>query len=67
MAEKEAFDAFYYEVRTGKPFYFLIDPNQVVGSTVERHVVYCRFTSVPSWSLERPGVYNLNVDLREDI
>lgn len=67
QTEKERFDDFYEDVRTGKPFYFLLDPNQVVGSSVERHLIYCRFESTPSWQLERPGIYSMSVELREDI
>jgi len=65
--EKDAFDEFFDQVRTGKPFYFLVDPNQVIESSVEKSLYYCRFTSVPSWGLERPGVFTLSCNLREDI
>jgi hypothetical protein len=65
--EKAAFDEFFYEVRTGKPFYFLVDPNQVIETSVEKSLYYCRFASTPSWKLERPGVFSLSCQLREDI
>lgn len=66
-AEKEAFDEFFEEVRTAEPFYIMLDPNTVLGSTVERYVVFCRFEGVPSWSMEFPGVYTLSASFREDI
>lgn len=67
QAEKELFDNFYERVRTVDPFYILLDPNQVLGSTVERHLAYVRFNSAPSWTMDRPGVFTLSCDLREDI
>lgn len=65
--EKEAFDEFYYEHRTSKPFYFLLDPGEVLGSSVERNIVYCRFASTPSWSMERPGIFTLDASFREEL
>ena len=66
-AEKEEFDEFFEEVRTAEPFYIMLDPNSVLGSTVERNLIYARFESAPTWSMEFPGVYTLSTRMREDI
>lgn len=65
--EKENFDDFFERVTTSQPFYVLIDPNQVLGSGVERYAAYVKFSSTPSWSMNRPGVFSVNCSFREDI
>lgn len=66
-SEKEEFDEFFQEVKTADPFYLMLDPNQVIGSTVEQNVIFVRFNSVPKWTMEFPGIFSVSASFREDI
>lgn len=67
QAEKELVDEFAREVSTSSPFYFMLDSGTVVSDSTEKSLVYCRFESMPSWTMDFPGVFSCDMQLREDI
>lgn len=67
QAEKEDLDDFFRETSTVEPFYILLDQNSVVGLETEKSLIYSRFTSPISWTMDFPGVFSADMSLREDI
>ena len=67
IADKEELDTFFNSVGTGTPFIISFDPDAVFSSTSNYYIRYCKFSGEPSYKLESPGVFSLNMDLREEI
>ena len=67
QAEKELVDEFNYEVSSALPFYLMLDSGTVVSDSVEKSLLYCRYDSPPSWTMDFPGVYSLDMQIREEI
>jgi hypothetical protein len=60
---REMFDLFGVH----KPFYIIIDKNEVFSSSVNRYVRFVRFDSSPRIALTRPNIFNVKIDVAEEL
>lgn len=52
---------------TSKPFFIIMDPNGVMGTNPQDFTKYVKFTSEPDIRIVNPNVYNVSVNLREEL
>jgi len=67
QAEKDSADDFFMIHSLSKPFYLMADSGSVLSSDPTRSLFYCRLESPPSWTMDFPGVYSLDMSMREEI
>jgi hypothetical protein len=67
VAEKELIDTHFETVGIGKPWFIELDPDLVYSSSAGIYTRYVRFTSAPKYSLVSPGVFSMDMDLREEL
>jgi hypothetical protein len=67
VAEKEVFDAHFEAVGTARPWFIQLDPDLVYSTSQGIYTKYVRFTSTPRYSLLSPGVFRMDMNLREEL
>lgn len=67
VTAQEAFEDFFRKVGRAKPFFVILDPNSVYSSRIQRKTLYCKFISEPTPSLFRPNLFEMTVNIREEL
>jgi len=63
--EKEEFDTIKQYLGESKPFYLVMDPDLVFGSSLSYNTRYVRFSGGISLSLDRPGIWSSSWSVEE--
>lgn len=67
VAEKEYLEEFISIYQMAYPFFISLDPDAVFSSSSGKWIKYCRFVSVPKFTLEQPNLYSATWTLREEL
>lgn len=67
VAEKEEIEEFWETVGTGLPWFVAMDPDAAFSSKTEKMIRYVKFSSEPSWTLESPACFGLDMELLEEM
>lgn len=67
VSEKEDLEDFTRQVGTTKPFFLILDPNEVFSGAFERNVKYVKFLNGPSFQLSSPGNFGSDWSIREEV
>jgi hypothetical protein len=67
IAEKETIDDHFEEVGIGRPWFIQLDPDLVYSTSQGIYTRYVKFTSAPGYTLVAPGVFSMDMTLREDL
>lgn len=66
-SEKEELDTFFDTYGTHTAFFVQVDPDLAFSSTQAQYIKYVKLTSPPSYSLTAPGVWEMNMNVREEL
>lgn len=65
--EKEEFENFFEQVGTGIPFFISMDSDTVWSTSSNAQIRYVKFENEPSFSLDRPNLFSMSMQLREEL
>jgi len=61
----EAFDLFFEEYGTSKPFFVSMDTGTAYSSNANRRIILCYFDAAPQWELISPNFFEMDLRFRE--
>lgn len=65
--DKEAIDVIFDEYGTHTPFFIVLDPDSVIGSTANYYTRYVKFAQPIAWSYDMAGYFSCDMVLREEL
>lgn len=66
-ADIEYFDDFFDLVGVSKPFFVSMDTAAAFSSDYRRRIILCKFDSPPTWTLDSPDNFTMELILREEL